>query len=129
MPPFKAEQICIVLDLSGLYLIYRFQGLAQATQPTPDPVAYKAHQSADLFMHHPPPRYPHPSSAAKLNSTLNFAAVHSSNTASNSGSIFPSAASYWTSSGAANLYSNIASHHHSSMQHHSGHIASYPHYA
>jgi len=118
---------------------FQSQGLAQATQPTAaDPSAYKAaYQSADLFMH-PPPGYPHPGSAAKH---LNFAAaVHSAGISpSTSGSIFPSATSYWTSPGAAaNLYSNIAAAsatHHASMPHHhhpshvTSHIGSYAHYA
>jgi friend leukemia integration 1 transcription factor len=116
------------------------QGLAQATQPTAaDPAAYKAaYQSADLFMHHSSGYPHHPSSAAKLNFA---AAVHSAAGMSQSGatgSIFPSATSYWTSPGAAaNLYSNIAAAsatHHASMPHHhpghvTSHIGSYPHYA
>ncbi|CAG2159701.1 unnamed protein product [Oppiella nova] len=130
----------IMTKVHGKRYAYKFdfQGLAQATQPTAaDPSAYKAaYQSADLFMH-PPPGYPHhPGSAAKH---LNFAAaVHSGMSPSASGSIFPSASSYWTSPGAAaNLYSNIAAAsatHHSMPHHHhpshvTSHIGSYAHYA
>lgn len=126
----------IMTKVHGKRYAYKFdfQGLAQATQPAAaDPAAYKAaYQSADLFMH-PPPGYPHPTSAAKLNFA---AAVHSAGIgapASGAGSIFPSPTSYWTSPGAAaNLYSNIAASagHHTSMgHHHASHIGSYPHYA
>ena len=110
------------------------QGLAQATQPTPaDTSLYKgAYQSADLFMH-PSAGYHHSSSAKHLN-FMHGAAI----SPTSSGSIFPSATSYWTNPGAANLYSNIAAaSNHASMGHHphhpsshmASHLSSYSHYA
>jgi DNA-binding protein D-ETS-3 len=127
----------IMTKVHGKRYAYKFdfQGLAQANQPAAtDTTAYKAYQSADLFMT-PPPAYHHPSSK------LNFAAaVHGASLTptSEAGSIFPSSSSsYWTSPSAANLYSNIAAAsagHHPSMSHHhpthvTSHISSYSHYA
>lgn len=146
----------IMTKVHGKRYAYKFdfQGLAQATQPTPaDTSMYKgAYQSADLFMHpsahhhgyHHHHHHHHSSSATKH---LNFAAMHAGAAAAgispnSSAGIFPSATSYWTSpsAAAANLYSNIAAasnhasmaaaghhvNHHPSM---SSHIGSYSHYA
>lgn len=123
----------LVTSLTLLCLLsLQSQGLAQATQPTPaDTSMYKgAYQSTDLFMHHPT-GYHHSTSTKHLNFMHGTPISPTS-----SGSIFPSATSYWTSPGAANLYSNIAAaSNHASMTHHhpsshmTSHIGSYSHYA
>ncbi|KAI1285270.1 Transcriptional regulator ERG [Halotydeus destructor] len=125
----------IMTKVHGKRYAYKFdfQGLHQAMQPATDPTAYKAaYQSTDLFGMHTAGYGHHASSASKLN----FAAIGGP-TSGSAGSIFPSPTSYWTSPGAANLYSNIAAAsagHHSSMGHHhpshvTSHIGSYSHYA
>ncbi|XP_050538432.1 DNA-binding protein D-ETS-3-like isoform X2 [Daktulosphaira vitifoliae] len=128
----------IMTKVHGKRYAYKFdfQGLAAATQPaTADPTAYK--YQSDLFMttyhhhhHHHSPK-------------LNFISPHAPGITSTTGSIFPSASSYWSNPG-ANLYSNIAAasashsmgHHHPgsspAVNHHSSvapHLASYSHYA
>ncbi|OTF74643.1 hypothetical protein BLA29_013492, partial [Euroglyphus maynei] len=109
----------MIIDL----FLFFWQGLAQATQPSPtDTSMYKgAYQSADLFTtmhhasgyhsghHHHHPHHHHHHGSTKAH--LNFAAMHGTPISpSSSGTIFPSATSYWSSTGAAaaNLYSNIA---------------------
>ncbi|XP_071446395.1 transcriptional regulator ERG homolog [Hetaerina americana] len=123
----------IMTKVHGKRYAYKFdfQGLAAATQPAAaaaaaDPASYK--YQSDLFM-----------SSYHHSAKLNFMGPHAGIPTS-SGSIFPSATSYWTNPG-ANLYSNIAAasashtmpHHHHHHHHHPGHVAShlgsYPHYA
>lgn len=97
-----------------------------------------AYQSADLFMHHPGSYHHHHSTSSKHLANFAMHGTPISPTAVSSGSIFPAASSYWTSPGAANLYSNIAAasnhasmtahHHHHAGGHMASHITSYPHY-
>ncbi|VEN55459.1 unnamed protein product [Callosobruchus maculatus] len=106
---------------------FDFQGLAAATQPAAaDPAGSYKYQS-ELFMS----SYHHgAATAAKLSG---FMGAHTG-IPSSAASIFPSATSYWSNPGAANLYTNIAAGSHSIGHHGAPHLAapplgSYPHYA
>ncbi|XP_014285725.1 transcriptional regulator ERG homolog isoform X2 [Halyomorpha halys] len=101
----------IMTKVHGKRYAYKFdfQGLAAATQPAAtDPAAYK--YQSDLFM-----------SSYHHSAKLNFMSPHP--IPSSSGSIFPSAGTYW-SNPSANLYSNIGH-----GMGHPGPLGTYPHYA